>query len=98
MPTDIISFNKPEVPTAAEGGPGNSRLVPVARNTADIWHGVWRNQRPDDALVKRCSEAPLTHIPEISKQRDAFSAEWVRRFTTELGQTTKEKDHAATEA
>jgi LPS sulfotransferase NodH len=50
--------------------------------------------------------SPLTHIPDIPKQRDAISAEWVRRFTAELGErhhhstssAKKEKDHASTAA
>jgi trehalose 2-sulfotransferase len=54
----------------------------------------------------RAAAHPLTHVPDISKQRDATSAEWARRFTAELGEsnnrftssTKEEKDHASTEA
>jgi hypothetical protein len=62
LPTDMISFNKPEVPATAEGGPGNSRPVPVGRSTADVWHSGWRGQPPSDALVRRWSEAPFASI------------------------------------
>jgi LPS sulfotransferase NodH len=62
---------------------------------------------PDAAIRKmlefmdiRASARPLTHIPDIPKQRDAISAEWVRRFSAELNRQAriKEKDHASTEA
>jgi LPS sulfotransferase NodH len=49
---------------------------------------------------------PLRHIPDIPKQRDAISAEWVRRFTADLAKDhqprsdsiQKEKDDATTKA
>jgi LPS sulfotransferase NodH len=42
---------------------------------------------------------PLTHIPDIPRQRDAISAEWVRRFTAESDEPAqKEKDDSSTKA
>jgi LPS sulfotransferase NodH len=59
-----------------------------------------------DFLGVRDTAEPLTNIPDIPKQRDAISAEWVRRFTADLAadeqsstvSTRKEEDHASTEA
>lgn len=59
-----------------------------------------------DFLDVRDPVPPLTHIPDIPKQRDSISAEWVSRFTAELAggkacaerATKEEKDHATTEA
>jgi LPS sulfotransferase NodH len=52
------------------------------------------------------ADRPLTHIPDIPKQRDAVSAEWVRRFNADLSKeeqirsdsTQKEEDDATTKA
>ena len=46
-------------------------------------------------LDVRDSARPLTRIPEIVKQRDATSTEWVRRFTRDLAEhncTTSAKE------
>jgi hypothetical protein len=62
LPTDNISLKKPERALLPEGPPGESKLVPIQRNTAGAWHSGWKGQPPGDALVGRWLEAPASSV------------------------------------
>ena len=67
--TDKISLKKPEVPGFPKGPPGESRLVPIQRNTPEVWHSGWKGRPPAEALVSRWFEAPVSSVSSCLQAR-----------------------------
>lgn len=80
LPTDKISLEKPEIPVSPEGPPGESRLVPIQRNTADVWHSGWKGRSPGQALVSRWFDAPVLSVGSCVQARPDGDVPLARAF------------------
>lgn len=81
LPTDKISFDKPDPPLVPEGPPGESRLVPIRRNTAGVWHNGWKGHSPGKALVRRWAETPVSSVGSCTHMRPGGDLSFARVFS-----------------